>query len=258
MACDTVFRPYIVDFGTYPPQPTSVWKKKDLAVTLNHLYPDIPRGNIGALFYRAIIDFSKILVNTNYPREDGVSLQNRLIGFDAKYETDDVIRAVRESDVRAFLIPVQGLYFGHKDRPLMELTSSTDREIHYHCYTSPSSDKTVPILRTDVNHLKTLTHRGFLTTPGDMGSIRLYKQTEYGELNLLAQHCNAEYPTQHVNVKEERVVLEWEQYRDRDNEYFDNIVGCLAMLFKLGVTRRQKRDKGTTNIQDYLDGQANY
>lgn len=258
LGCDTVYRPFVIDYGTYPQQPTSVWKKKDLVKTLYDVYPEISKGDIGALFYRAIIDFSKILVNTNYPREDGVSLQNRLIGFDARYETDDMLRAIRESDVRAFLIPTQGLYFGHKDRPLMELTNSPDREIHYHCYTSPSSDKTISILRMDINHLKTLVHRGFLTTPGDMGSYRLYKPTEYGEHNLLAQHCNAEYPTQHVNIKEERVVLEWEQYRERDNEYFDNLVGATAMLFKLGVSRRKKHEKQTTNIQDYLNEQANY
>ncbi len=258
VGCDNVFRPYIIDYGTYPPQPTSVWRKDGLVKTLYDMYPEVTKGNTGGLFYRAITDFSKIVVNTRYRREDGVELQNRLVGFDAKYETEDILRAIRESDVRSFLIACQGLYFGHKDKPLMELGSNTDRDIHYHCYTAPSSDRTISVLRIDTNHLKTLAHRGFLTTPGDMGSIRLWKQTEYGEHNLFAMHMNAEFPTQQVNLKEERVIIEWTQYRDRDNEYFDNLVGCLAMLFKLGVTRRQKKEVSKTDIHDYINQQSNY
>lgn len=255
---DTVFRPFVIDRGTYPPQPTHIWKKGGLIKKLSDLYPEVPKGSIGSLFYKAIMDFSKIIVNTTYLREDGVMLQNRLVGFDAKYETEDILRAIRESEVRSFLIATQGLYFGHKDKPMMELKNLPDRELHYLCYTSPSSDKTIPILRMDVNHLKTMVHRGFLTPPGDIGSIRLYKPEDYGEHTLLAQHCNAEFPTQHINIKEERIIIEWTQYRDRDNEYFDNLVGCEAMLFKLGTSLRKKKEKSQITINDYINQQANY
>jgi hypothetical protein len=210
------------------------------------------------LFYRAINDLAPLIVNTKYRREDGVDLQNRLIGFDARYETDDIIRAIRESSVSAFLIAVQGLFYGHKDIPMMEMKGNADRDLHYHCYTSPSTDKTVSVLRVDTNHIKTLVHRGFNTPPGDLGSYRLYKPEVYGELNLIAHHCNAEFPTLMMNPKEERFVIEWEQYRDRDNEFFDNIVGGTALLFKLGVTLRKIRAKTTTDISDYINQQGNY
>jgi hypothetical protein len=255
LASGDLFQPIIIDYGTYPPQPTTTWKKGSLINPLQKLYPDIPRGSIGTLFYRAILDFSKIVVNTLYEREDGVQLQNRWVGFDAKYQTDDILRGIRESDVRAFLIATQGLFFGHKGKPIMELPANAERELHYHCYTSPSTDRTVSVLRIDTNYIKTLIHRGFLLSPGNVGTFRLFKPLQAWDHQLIAQHCVAEFPTQMVNIKEERVVVEWEQFKDRDNEYFDNIVHGVALLFKCGCSLKKDSTIKIMDIQDWIDKQ---
>jgi hypothetical protein len=51
-------------------------------------------------------------------------------------------------------------------------------------------------------------------------------------------------------------VIVWDNLKEDDNEFFDNMVGVLAGLFKCGCEMNNSRTpKGTYNIQDYINKQ---
>jgi hypothetical protein len=206
--------------------------------------------------YQAVIDLAEALANTKYVREDGAELMHRWIAFDANWQTDHILRAIRESRHRSMLVASQGVFYGVKDRPMMEGAQS-DREIHYHCFTTQSSDRVVPMLKMDTNNLKSLVHRGFITRPGTIGSYKLFSPdssaSASGFHNLLADHLCNESPERKINLKDNRVVVEWKRDTEAvDNEYLDNFVGATALLFKCGCTLRATKEIKRVNMQDYM------
>jgi hypothetical protein len=249
--------PYVIDYGTYPKQPGDLWKKGKIAHKLCDLYPDIQREDIASLMYASVMDFSQIIANTAYVREDGLTLQNRYVGFDTKWQGEHIVRAIRESPVRAFLHACQGLSYDEKKKPMMEETS-LDRDLHYHCYTGISTDRTVPVLKIDVNSLKTLVHRGFIARPGTIGSIKLFLPESPGQHYWFAQQLCNEDPDIRINTKEGRIVTCWEQIANQENEGLDNLVGAIALLFKTGCSLKLKLESQATDMSDYINQQANY
>jgi hypothetical protein len=211
-------------------------------------YHDIPPEDISEQIYQAVIELADALGHTKYIREDGAELLHRWIAFDSNWQTDHVLRAIRECSQRSLTIAAQGLFYGVKDRPMMESPNS-DRELHFHCFTTPSADRVIPTLKMDTNNLKTLCHRGFIARPGTIGSIKLFLPENQGEHSLLVDHLISEDPEQKINIKDNRVVTEWAKTRNvHDNEYFDNMVGCLALLFKCGCTLRTTKEFKRLNM----------
>lgn len=256
MASDTALRPVVIDYGTFPPQPGAIWKKKDLAMPLYKYYPDIQREDIAEQIYCAVKDLSSILARTKYIREDGIEMMHRWIAFDTNWQTDHVLRAIRECEYRSLVLATTGLFFGVKDRPMMETPIKTQEERHFHCYTTTASDNVTFSLRLDTNSLKTLVHRGFLAKPGTIGSIRLFLPEGKTDHKLLTEQLCAEDPEQKINVKDNRVVTEWHHtHKHVNNEALDNIVGCLGLLFKCGCTLNNTKEIKRLNMAQYL-GQA--
>jgi len=249
---DATFTPHIIDYGIFPPQPSDFWSKSSIHYTLASYFSNVPKGDVSTLIYQGASELIKLLGNNRYVREDNFELTNRLIGIDVNWEGESVYRAIRESPHRNIVVATQGLFYGVKDKPLME-QSDTSRDLHFHCYTAPGSDKVTPCLRMDVNNIKTLVHRSFIAAKGTIGSSTIFLPEEGLNHMLYNQHLQAEDPTQLVNEKDERVVVEWHNKRDNDNEYFDNTVGGFALLFKLGRSLQKMIPKTSfTDINDWF------
>lgn len=257
IASPTQLYPYVIDYGTFPPQPGGIWKKKKVMNRLCDRYPDIQREDVGSLMYAAVQELGPILANTQYEREDGLTLQNRYIGFDARWQGEHIIRAIRESSVKSFLLATQGLSYDEKKKPMME-ESSLDRVLHIHCYTGISTDRTVEMLKIDTNSIKTLVHRGYIARPGTIGSYKLFLPENPGDHHPYGLHLISEDPEIRVNVKESRVVTVWTHDEQQENEYFDNTVGATALLFKIGCNLRIKAEAQSTDIKDYLNQESNW
>lgn len=257
VASPTSFYPYIIDYGTYPKQPGALWKKGKILNRLCDIYPDIQREDVASLMYAAVIDLSQIIANTSYPREDGLTLQNRYVGFDTRWMGDHIVRAIRESPTRSFLHACQGATYDEKKKPMME-EASLDRDLHYLCYTGISTDRTVPMLKMDINSIKTLIHRGFISRPGTVGSAKLFLPENTSDHHPYALQLNAENPEVRVNVKDQRVVTVWSHDNIHDNEYFDNTVGAYALLFKMGCSLKIKIETGVTDMKDYINQKSNW
>jgi hypothetical protein len=68
----------------------------------------------------------------------------------------------------------------------------------------------------------------------------------------MAEHLCAEEVHQMVNQKEQRIVNEWVNTHNHDNEFLDNLVGCTALLFKAGCTLKSSKEIKRFNIQQYV------
>jgi len=248
------FRPMLIDKGEWPEQQGATWSKKDIIYTLRKKYPDIPENH--ERIYWGLRSLINYIGNLNYIREDNLVMQNNLILVDMGYSIDEVQRAIRDSDYRNISMCYRGQGIRAKEKQFMDRHYEKHAEKHFHCATVPTTDRTLTVLYTDVNYFKTLWHKGIKSRPDIGASISLYAPERHSEHLLLAKHCLVEVPQEDYNEKEDRRVIYWENPREEDNEYFDNFVGCLAGLFKLGCEMRgRKRKQGTYSIRDYIEKQ---
>lgn len=253
-ASPDLFQPHIIDYGTFPEQPGSAWEKHRLYSTLSRKYPEVPE--LGLRLYTAIRDYINKLGATEYIREDGIKIQNHLISVDVGYHQEDVRRACRDSNFSNIALGARGLSIVAKEKPFEEKHHPAENTKHYHCYTQPSSDRVTFEVMADINFLKTLIHTGFKTRIGLPGCISLYAPQHFGEHILMGHHCNHEECREDYYEKEERKIVVWGDRRDRDNEYFDNLVGCLALLFKRGCTFKKTKTRSSFDIQDFINNQT--
>lgn len=248
------YRPMLIDKGEWPEQQGATWQKKDIIYTLRRKYPDIPENH--ERIYWGLRQLINYVGNLTYIREDNLVMHNNLILVDMGYQIDEVQRAIRDSDYRNITMCYRGQGIRAKDKPFMDRHYEKHAEKHFHCATVPTTDRTLTVLYADVNYFKTQFHKGIKSRPDIGGSISLYTPDRQSEHLLLAKHCLAEIPQEDYYDKEDRRVIFWENPKEEDNEYFDNFVGCLAGLFKLGCELRgRKRKQGTYSIKDYIERQ---
>lgn len=248
------FRPMLINLGEWPEQKGSVWKKRDIVYDLPKTYPDVPEEH--ELIYVGLKDLLNKLYRMEFKRDDGVIKTHDLILVDMRYRIDEVQRAIRDSNAKPITMCYAGQGIGAKDRQFMDKHYEKGSVKHFHCASVPSTDKTLMVLYTDVNYFKSAFHKGIKTREGIGGSLSLFTPERAGGHLLYAKHCTVERPEEEHNEKENLTVIRWYNDRDEDNEYFDNTVGAMAGLFKLGCQlRSKKRKSGTFSMQDYINQQ---
>ena len=111
----------------------------------------------------------------------------------------------------------------------------------------PTPDRTLLKLSVDVNYWKCEVHLGFSREPTESGSISVFLPEFNNQHIMIAEHCTAEVPSWDVDPRTDRRVAVWSEIGE--NEFFDNIVGCLAIFAMLGVS---------FNVQASRDSQQSY
>lgn len=251
-----MIEPNIIDYGTWPPQETAMWTKRNIYNNLARYYPHINREDTRLMIYQAVKDLIPIIAGTQYTREEGAKFYHRMIGIDINWEMDSVLSAMRESQHRSLLIAMQGVSYKAKDKPMMEIVSN-EREKHFHCYSTITSDNTMPLLKVDTNYIKSFIHKGFVTVPGSAGSYRLYAARHSEDHLLYSEHLVNENVHRAYNEKEDRYVDEWSEQYHKDNEFFDNTVGITALFFRLGCNMKSVAHKKSMDMKEYMQAQQN-
>lgn len=248
------FRPMILDYGTWPEQPGVLWRKRDLTNSLERHYRNIPE--VHERLYLGIKHLVNKLGHQKYIREDNLVMTNNLIMVDMGYAIDEVQRAIRESDYRNITCCARGQGIGAKGKQFMERHYEKHAEKHFHCATVPTTDRTLTAVYMDVNYFKTLFHKGIKTRLGLGGSISTFTPERSGMHLMYGTHCSVEVPTDDYSEDDNRHVITWSNPKKEDNEYFDNAVGCIAGLFKLGCEIRGQKRSGNKSydIGEYLYG----
>lgn len=248
------FRPMVLDYGTWPEQQGATWRKRDMVYTLTKQYPDIPEEHERR--YWGLRELINKLGKQTFIRDDNLVMHHNLIVVDMRYSIDEVQRAIRDSDYRNITMCFAGQGISAQTKQFMDRHYGKESEKHFHCATVPTDDRTMTVLYTDVNYFKTAFHKGIKSRPDICGSLSLFTHERPSGHMMYAKHCITEVPEEDYNEKENLRVLVWSNPKDEDNEFFDNTVGAMAALFKLGCEIRMKRaKKGTYNMQEYIDKQ---
>lgn len=258
MSCPDYFEPSIIDYGTYPSYP--IFPSKDKApYTLRTMLsaehgPDINDEDIS---YLSVRDFIREMASRRYKREDGVELANHLILVDSRYHTEWVYKAIRDSNV-PYAHPAQGQSFKAKDKTIAQMKYSEACIKYHHAVLTPTDDRTLMRLTTDINYMKTQVHIAFSKPAQTAGSITLFlPETVSGHI-VVGKHCVAEQPLKDIDPKTGREITIWENRPGGgDNELFDNIVGCLGALAMRRVEFRTQsgNQNQTFNMADFIKGQ---
>ena len=265
MCSPTIMRPHIVDYGTWPAQP-GIFSKKKITVPLSTIYPEI--ADYRERLYKGIRDLSSALMEREYLRVDGVRIPFTRIGVDIRYEDVYTARAVIESEHRAILRACWGVGVGPDDDLLHEQSNAHATAVYENCFLQPNKKRTLDVLNIDTNFFKTELHKGFNLDDGVKGSVTLFglesdgKEIHEDRHLQFADHCNIESPTRAAGTKKQRTRIVWKvKMPQPDNEYFDNSVGCLALLVSEGISltvsipSSQKKAERKQDMQDFMNQQ---
>ncbi len=254
-----IVQPHIVDYGTWPPQEGVIWQKGNIGKPLYQLYPDIPRKEIGLRLYQGIKDYLTFLYSKLYVKQNGAEMQNMVIGIDCNHMKEYVIKAIRDLPFQVSIQPCYGKGYLAKDVPMMEKTYRPTTTVYHHAIAYYSKSWNVTEMMMDINYFKKKIHEGWKARLGTPGSITIYKTPENHKTQhmILHRHMLAENPIWDYFDKEDRGHYLWEQERGHDNEFFDNLVGCMAMLCKLGAKFNEQvsiaKPVKKMDMQDYMN-----
>lgn len=253
-ASPNVLKPEIINYGTFPPQPSHKYAKKHLVNTFKKMYPDIEDPALRV--YQGVKDCINMLGKTIYYREDGVDISHNLILVDSRYQTDEVRRAIRDSEFKTITMPHNGQSIFAADKPMDMRSYSAGCEVFHENVVVPVKHTGQLALHTNIFYYKTLVHRGFAARAGLPGSISLFKEEFTNQHSIVADHCWAEVPKIDINEKDKREIIIWEENDVEDNEFFDNLVGCLSGFIKEGCSLYTPKERvKKINIQDLIDSQ---
>ena len=239
VACLAPLQTYVLDYGTHPKQP-GFWSKRNMGVPLRTLYPEIP--DYREVLYKAAKDLIEHLSQRQYKRQDGVILYNSIIGIDINYEENYITKSILESPFSSSVLACRGMGPGPDKDLLHERPPAGSRQVVNNTYIKANNRHTLDILHYDANYFKTEVHRAFNLEAGLRGSLVLFGQeTEGSEIaperhKMLAEHCNTEKPERQVGKQTGRTRIIWEEKMHQpDNEFFDNLVNCLAIAIHSGI-----------------------
>jgi hypothetical protein len=252
-ASSNIVKPEIINYGAYPPQPAHKFSKKHIINNLKKQYPDIEDPILR--IYQGVKDLINSLGRTVFFREDGVEVTHSLILVDSRYQTDEVRRAIRDSDYKTITLPHSGVAVFAADKPIDMRSYSAGCEVFHENVIIPVKHTGQLALHTNTFYYKTMVHRGFAARIGLPGSISLFREEYPNQHSIVAEHLWAEVPQIDKNEKEKREIIVWEE-TDEDNELFDNLVGCLSGFIKEGCTLYTPKARAEKiDIQALIDAQ---
>ena len=242
------FSTYLLDYGTWPEQPTTHFTLKSAPNTLSAKYPT---AHADGRLYNGLTDLIAYLSSlslTSSPRPGtpgrGVGgegpgatshvLRIEKIGIDASFKTSLIHRFCRESPHSTNLIPTHGKGISVKQLPMRKYKVGPGERLgEFWMLTNGNAKaRTTRHLVIDTNTVKTFIFERLATTIGDPGSMQFHAKHPTRH-RMRAEHLLSEYRT-HVST-DDRSIDEWTQRPGRpDNHYLDTTGIAMALLHFTG------------------------
>lgn len=221
----------VIDYGTWPAQPSRNISKAKLSATLDRKYPG---AGLNGRIVAGLNDLIAYLVGQEYVREDGVAMRVNRIGIDTGHKPDVVHNLVRASMHAGLLLPTLGRGVTSANRPMAEYDGSRGDRVGHFWIHERAKGRAGRKLLIDTNHWKTFVHQRLAVALGDPESLSLYGHVE-AEHDTFAQHLTAE-AAKRDNTDYGREIWKWYELPNvRDNDWFDCLVGCSAVASFLGA-----------------------
>jgi phage terminase large subunit GpA-like protein len=238
------FTGFVIDYGTYPEQPTGLFTARDAPRTLKLVHQGA--GLEGAI-YAGLTALVDALVSREWPREDGVAYRIDKCLVDAGWQADVVYEFCRQSTHAAVLMPSHGAGIAASQKPISEYDRKRGDTIGEAWWIPASTRKrALRHLRIDTNWWKTFVYERLVTAVGDKGALTIFG-TKPEMHRMLADHLCAEYRVR--TAGQGRTLDEWKlPPHQPDNHWFDALVGAAACASLVGCrlgeapTKRRKRE----------------
>jgi hypothetical protein len=223
------FTGYVIDYGTFPDQPTAYFTLAEARRKLS----EVCDGKEAAI-HQGLEMLTTALAQKEWPREDGATLRTDRIQVDANYETDTIYSFCSAASQRQLLIPSHGKYVGARSAPFSEYKKRPgDRVGHNWRMPNVQGRRATRYCLFDANYWKSFVYARLQTPLGGPGSLSLWGDNPVAH-RMLADHLTAEYRTR--TAGRGREVDEWQQKPGRpDNHLFDCLVGAAVAASVAGA-----------------------
>jgi phage terminase large subunit GpA-like protein len=232
VAFDDHFGGAVIDYGAWPDQRQRYYKLQTLQKTLQRKY----KGHgLEAAILNGLEDLSAHLTRT-WPGETGLEHQvERLLIDEGDGEHTQIVRNFcRRSELAAIVWPAKGRGIKASSKQLCEGQPRPGERFgqHWKLVRNRDGSRTV---HTDVNYWKTFSMRRFEVPHGDAGALSLFKASPR-QHQMFADQITAEYCKEIEDIATGNRVIEWHNSKNRDNHFFDCLVGCCVGASVVGCS----------------------
>jgi hypothetical protein len=226
----------VIDYGTYPEQRTSVFT---LQSARNRISGEVPKAGEEGRIRHGLDRLVPMLLAQRWTRADGTDLGLSRILVDQGYKQDTVQKFVRECPVKGVLIASKGRSIAAHNKPMSEYNREPGERRGLNWRLKPAVRKTCGrFMEIDTNFWKTFVAERLTTPIGESGSLALFGERPQSHY-LLADHFASEYgePT----FGHERQVHVWMKKPDKENHWWDCVVGCAVAASEQGCKLDEAR-----------------
>ena len=224
----------IIDYGVWPEQPTRYFALRQAKRNLRTLRPG---QSMELCIYHGLEQITDKLLSAAWIRQnDDAELHIDRCLIDANWgdSTDTVKLFCRQSSHAATLMPAHGRYFDARKTPIEEYHRQPGEKFgtHWLIPTIKGRRSNVRHVLIDTNYWKSFVHQRLAVEMGGAGALTLYG-TKENEHQLLSEHLIAEKLD--ISASHGRMVDVWTQIPNRDNHWFDCLVGSAVAASMLGI-----------------------
>lgn len=234
------FTGQVLDYGTYPKQPTDHFTAQRPGVPL----AAVAKGALEAQLTHGLRELVGQIVGRQWPRDGGAHLSVGKLLIDRGWEPSaEVIDNVcRSTPHGAIVMPSKGEGVLAKHKPWSERKRAIGETIGQHWkIPNPVKTRACRHVEIDTNWWKSFITQRLATPPGDRGGLALFGRAA-GEHRHLCEHLTSEYPLE-VTVHE-RTLAEWQLRPGRENHWWDCLVGAAVAASMLGVSLKEAGPSG--------------
>lgn len=239
LAVDENFSAWVVDYGTYPDQPrgdfTARNARKKIAAAHASLSPE-------AQHYAAVQAVLDKLLGRTFMREDDVEMSIERVLVDANWGemASTTYKAIAQSPHHARVLPSHGKGFSELENPISEWPRKQGEKRDEEWIISPHKTNRAMRLVFDTNHWKTKVAKALKLAAGTKGALILFGDKP-DEHRHFTEHLTSEIA--HEVTSRKRRIHKWVLRPNRDNHWFDCLVGALVCASTLGVKAIQETPK---------------
>lgn len=230
------FTGYVIDYGAYPDQERAHFALHSARRTLQQVAE--PGSGLEAALragLEATVGF--LCGKKEWPREDGSMMRPNQGLIDSGWKSDVVAPFCRHSPHAAILLPSKGRGFRAIDVPMQYLKKQPGERrgpgVPWRIL-RPYEGTAVRRLEFDSNYWKTFTAQRLRARLGDRESLTIFgPSAQSGQHQLFAEHLTSEYAVQ-AEARGNKID-EWLLRPNRDNHWWDCVVGCTVAASVAGV-----------------------
>lgn len=225
VAWDERFGGSVVSYGAYPDQGRPYFAKADARPTLLTLPAAASLSQEAAVYAGLTAVCDEVLGATYQHEETGAAFHVERCLIDANYGplTELVYEFCRRSTFAGTILPSHGKFVGASSAPMSTWVKRAGEMVGSGWRVTAHTTGRGRHVVYDTNKWKTFTAERLRTPFGQPGCLSLHAPTRGGH-RLIADHVAAEYPVK--TEARERVVDEWKDRANRDNHYWDCLVGA--------------------------------